>query len=304
MNDSTVSVPAAASGERLDRFLSATLQQSRHQVQKLIRDGLVTVNSQPASVHRWLKTGDRIAVADRPASATAPLPPLQVVAETDDYLVVQKPAGVLVHPAAGSAAPALTAALLKRDPLIAGVGDPGRPGIVHRLDRDVAGLLVVAKTPAMYDELQRQFRERQVKKLYTALVFGAVSKPDGVLTFALARSRTRRGLVAARPRGTDGRPAETRFTVVRRFTHHTLLEVELITGRTHQIRAHLNAFGHAIVGDPLYGASAARAKARDRGLTRPFLQATTLGFRDRQGAWREYTVPLDDELQRFLATLV
>jgi 23S rRNA pseudouridine1911/1915/1917 synthase len=226
------------------------------------------------------------------------------VAETDDYLVVLKPAGVLTHPAPGSRAPALTDALLDRYPALVAVGQPGRPGIVHRLDRDVAGLLVVAKTEAMYDDLQHQFRSRTVKKVYTALVEGIVAKPEGTVSFPLGRSRTKPGLVAARPSGAAGRAAETRFTVVRRYVDHTLLRVELVTGRSHQIRAHCRAFGHPIVGDPLYGSRPAAGRTPRRpSLERPFLMATALGFRDRSGVWHEHEVPLDPGLAAYLGTV-
>lgn len=303
MSARKVEVPAEAAGQRLDVFLVGVLGQPRHQVQRLITAGLVELNGAAPKAHAWLKPGDVVVVRERPAPPPTAVVGLTIVAETPDYLVVCKPAGVLTHPAPGSRAASLSTALVAYDPDIAGVGDPDRPGIVHRLDRDVTGLLVVAKTVAMYDALKWQFQERQVKKVYTALVEGQVTKPEGVLDFVLARSRTHRGQMAARPKGQAGRTAETRYTVTQAFHHYTLLELVLVTGRMHQIRAHCKAFGHAIVGDPLYGSKLSGAKLSTATLTRPFLACTTLGFCDLAGAWHEYTVPIDHELQAFLTTI-
>lgn len=286
--------------KRLDAYLTEHLKITRSQVQKLIKHGAVKVNGEVPTVHHWLRDGEAIVVAEQDVDTTPiAIPPLQVIEETPDYLVVYKPVGVLVHPAAGSRASALTAALVQQYPEITGVGDSLRPGIVHRLDKDVSGLLVVARTPAMYDHLVQEFKAHRVQKIYTALVEGAVEKTDGVIDFVIARSRTHVGLMAARPKGQEGKPAETRYTVVRRWPHLTLLELELITGRTHQIRAHLKAFRHPLVGDKLYGSK----ESLGRGLARPFLQATKFSFVDQVGERHEYTVPLDKELLEFLDTV-
>lgn len=293
-------VEAADADKRLDLFLTAHLKITRSQIQKLIKHGLVTVNGETPSVHQWLKEGDRIVSQNAPkAKKEEPLVPLRIVEETDDYIVVNKPAGVIVHPAPGSTAPSLTAALVKAYPKIKKVGDSARPGIVHRLDRDVSGLMVVARTSEMYAHLVDEFKARRVSKTYTALVEGSMVLDHGIIDFVIARSRTHQGLMAARPKGQEGRPAETRYTVLKRWPHLTLLELELITGRTHQIRAHLKAFRHPLVGDKLYGSK----QTKETGLTRPFLQATKLGFTDRQGEHHEFTVPLDAELVEFLNTL-
>ncbi|HLD86129.1 hypothetical protein A3H10_00635 [Candidatus Uhrbacteria bacterium RIFCSPLOWO2_12_FULL_46_10] len=298
-------VPAEFRDKRLDIFLTAVLKLTRSQVQKMIRKGLVKVNDKTPSVHHWLKEGDEICVEERMmAPKISPQePPLDIAAETNDYMVIIKPVGVITHPAAGSSALALTDVLVKHNPGMALVGEASRPGIVHRLDRDVGGLLVVAKTQKMYDELQRQFKERLVKKKYTALVEGVVPQAEGVLDFVMARSKTYPGRMAARPKGQEGRVAETCYTVIKKFPHRTLLELELVTGRTHQIRAHLKAFRHPIVGDKLYGTRKKNAKKPVSDLNHPFLQATTLGFFDLNGEWQEFTVPLESELQNFLNTL-
>ena len=290
--------------KRLDIFLTTVLKLTRSQVQKMIKNGLIKVNDKIPSVHNWLREGDEICVEERVTAPkiSPPEPPLNIVAETDDYIVIIKPVGVITHPAVGSSALALTDVLVKHNPGMALVGDAARPGIVHRLDRDVGGLLVVAKTQKMYDELQRQFKEHLVKKKYTALVEGAVPQVEGVLDFVMARSKTYPGRMAARPKGQEGRTAETRYIVIKKFLHYTLLELELITGRTHQIRAHLKAFRHPIVGDKLYGTRKKNAKKPVGDLNHPFLQATTLGFFDLNGEWQEFTTPLESELQNYLNT--
>jgi len=279
-------VPAEFRDKRLDIFLTAVLKLTRSQVQKMIRKGLVKVNDKTPSVHHWLKEGDEICVEERMmAPKISPQePPLDIAAETNDYMVIIKPVGVITHPAAGSSALALTDVLVKHNPGMALVGEASRPGIVHRLDRDVGGLLVVAKK-------------------YTALVEGVVPQAEGVLDFVMARSKTYPGRMAARPKGQEGRVAETCYTVIKKFPHRTLLELELVTGRTHQIRAHLKAFRHPIVGDKLYGTRKKNAKKPVSDLNHPFLQATTLGFFDLNGEWQEFTVPLESELQNFLNTL-
>jgi 23S rRNA pseudouridine1911/1915/1917 synthase len=284
----------------------ASLKLPRHQIQKNIRAGLVTVNGKLPSMHRWLKIGDIIEVNYRAASAAPPLPNLIVVDETDEYLVINKPSGVLVHPAAGSTAPVLTAALVRQYPVLASVGAQERPRIVHRLDRDVSGLMFVAKTQNMYNHLTQQFRTHCILKQYTALVEGKLTKPEGVWRFPLARSKTHSGRMVARPLHQPGREAETRYQVKKSFEHHTLLEIELITGRTHQIRAHCKASGHAIVGDILYNTRRRQSPGTHTALNilhRPFLQATTLGFFDQSNHWHEYTAALDKELQNFLTTI-
>lgn len=298
-------VPEEFQDKRLDIFLTSVLRRTRSQVQKMIKNGLVTINNQAPSVHHWLKQGDEVVVKEEAVSVVelSDTPVLNIILETDDYLVLFKPAGIIVHEAIGSRAPALTDALIKHVPTIAGVGETSRPGIVHRLDKDVSGLLVVAKTKKMYDELQKQFKERVVKKKYTALVEGVLPQVEGVIDFVMARSKTYPGRMAARPKGQEGRAAETRYTVLKKFSHHTLLELELITGRTHQIRAHLKAFRHPIVGDKLYSARKKNAKKPDSDLDRPFLQATTLGFFDLKGEWQEFSIPLESKLQNYLDIL-
>lgn len=295
-------VPAEADGHRLDHFLVITLALPRNQIQRLIKDRFVTVNDKAPSVHQWLHVGDAVAVMERPTIA-APIPEIKVVKETADYIVVHKPVGVLTHPAPGSPFPVLTAALVERYPELSQVGDEAdRPGIVHRLDRDVSGLLVVARTPEMFTVLKEQFRARQVDKRYTGLVEGVMPEQVGTIAFPISRSKTFRGRMAAHPAGDEGRAAETRYSVITNYTHNTLLSLELITGRMHQIRVHLKALGHPLVGDTLYGPRT-HGKPDQSALPRIFLQSTRLEFNDLQGERQTFEEPLDSELQDFLKTL-
>lgn len=287
--------------QRLDLFLVTHLKQVRNQVQRLIKERFVTVNGKSPSVHQWLREGDEIVVLERP-KIEPPMPTLNIVAETPDYVVLNKQVGVLVHPALNSPFPRLTDALLVRYPDLATVGEADRPGIVHRLDRDVSGLLVVAKNKPMYDTLKKQFQERQVKKVYVGLVEGVMEDEAGVIDFPISRSKTFRGRMAARPTGEEGKAAETHYDVLERFSHMTLLKLQPVTGRMHQLRVHCKASGHPLVGDKLYG-------RREQGLPaaqpieRIFLQASTLSFVDLAGERQEFNLELEPELQEFLKTI-
>lgn len=287
--------------ERLDKYLVAQLDEVRNQVQHMIRDRLVTVNDKAASVHQWLREGDRVVVLEKPKPEVA-VPALDVVDETENYIVVNKPVGVLVHPALNSPFPRLTDALLQAYPNIIEVGDPERPGIVHRLDRDVSGLLVVAKNQTMFDNLKAQFKNKTVIKKYTALVEGVIEDEAGIINFPISRSKTFRGRMAARPLGQEGKDAETHFMVLERFPHMTLVELQPITGRMHQLRVHMKAFGHPLVGDTLYGRRE-QGKLIEQPIDRIFLQSTTLAFNDINGEHQSYTLPLDKKLQTFVGTL-
>lgn len=299
--EQTFTVQGEFVDERLDKFLVAQLDMVRNQVQHLIRDRFVTVNGKTASVHQWLHAGDVVIVSERPKLAI-PVPALDIVDETDNWLVLNKPVGVLVHPALNSPFPRLTDALLEKYPAIISVGEVDRPGIVHRLDRDVSGLLVVAKTIAMYDWLKSQFKDKQVTKRYTGLVEGILEDDVGVVNFPISRSKTFKGRMAAHPTGDEGKSAETRFTVLERFPHLTLVELQPITGRMHQLRVHMKALGHPLVGDTLYGRRL-QGKPVEQPLSRIFLQATHLEFNDLDGERRVFSLPLNFELATYLNTL-
>ncbi|HEY77152.1 MAG TPA: RluA family pseudouridine synthase [Thermoflexia bacterium] len=241
-------------GERLDRFLADRLPDlSRMQVQRLIKTGLATVNDQPAKPAYRVEPGDRIVVRvpDESEPVIRPEPiPLQVVYEDEYLLAVDKPAGMVVHPAAGHSSGTLVNALLAYCPQVADVGGVDRAGIVHRLDKDTSGLLLVAKDPETHAALQRQFKHRQVRKTYLALVEGRIYPKEGIVEAPVGRDqRARKRMAVTR----TGRPAVTQYRAVEYFRDHTLLQVRPHTGRTHQVRVHLAWLGYPVVGDRVYG---------------------------------------------------
>jgi 23S rRNA pseudouridine1911/1915/1917 synthase len=261
-------------GLRLDAFLAARgATPSRAAAQRLIEAGAVTVDGRPRPKNHRVAPGERITLA--PAAdeigEAAPVPDFEVVYEDDDLFVVDKPAGLVTHPAPGHRGATLAEALSGR---IAGGADPERAGIVHRLDRDTSGLLVVARTDEAYAELQRMMRAREITREYLALVGGHPDADSGTIDAPIGRDRARRTVMSTR---TDrARGAVTHFEVLERLPRTALLNVRLETGRTHQIRAHLAAIGHPVCGDGAYGG----AKCGQRlGLERQFLHAGKLMFR-------------------------
>jgi 23S rRNA pseudouridine1911/1915/1917 synthase len=262
------------SGERLDAVL-ATLPEvgSRTRAQRLIEAGSATVDGRRRPKGWRLSPGERIvAEIEEEPHAPGPEAPYKVVFEDDQLMVVDKPAGVVTHPAPGHRGPTLAEALAARG--AAGGPAPDRPGIVHRLDRDTSGLVIVARSERAHRVLQRMIRERQVRREYLALVWGHPDADSGTIDAPLGRDRARRTLVSTR---TDRpRPAVTHFRVLERLPRTSLLRVRLETGRTHQIRAHLAAIGHPVCGDRAYGGGDC---GRRLGLERQFLHSAALMFR-------------------------
>ncbi len=296
----TFTVAEYERGRRLDRFLADRSGLARNQIQRLIKQGAVLVNGRRETPHYAVRPLDRVHYAMPPESEHAEPPEPTVVAECDDWLVVEKPAGLLVHPTPARKEPTLADWFVARDRAYAAVGDLARPGIVHRLDRDVSGLMVLAKTHRAFLHLQSEFRERRVLKVYTALVYGLVAADEGTIAFRIARSK-RAGRMAARAQSAEGRDAITKYAVLRRFRTTTLLSVRILTGRTHQIRAHLFGYGHPVVGDTLYHP---KKLPNVPPLDRPFLHATRIGFTGLDGSWREFTRPLPETLERYLQQLM
>lgn len=248
-------VGAGEAGTRLDRFLVARLPDlSRSRVQSLVESRRVTVDGSSRKIAYRLKAGERVTVTIPPPAPLLIEPetiPLSIVYEDDHLVVVDKPAGMVVHPGAGRRSGTLVHALLAHAPSIAGVGGAGRPGIVHRLDKGTSGLLVVAKTAEAYHSLTRQLADRTVSRGYLALLHGELKKAEGVIEAPIGRHPRDRIKMAVRPPG-RGKAAITRFTVRERFKGFTLIEAALGTGRTHQIRVHLTEAGHPVVGDETY----------------------------------------------------
>ena len=292
-------VDGASAGQRIDRFVHASLPDlSRSRCAGLVRDGWVTVDGalvKPASVVRPGQTVRVVVPPAAPLELEAQAIPLSVVYEDDQLLVVDKPAGLTVHPGPGHPDRTLVNALLALVPDLPGVGGVQRPGIVHRLDKDTSGLMVVAKTDVAHASLTRQLKERQVKKTYLALLVGSLPEDEGELDGAIGRHPTRRKRMAV-VRG--GREALTRYRVVRRHRDATLVEAYPVTGRTHQVRVHFAATGHPLVGDAVYG-------KRSPILGRHFLHAQRLAFHlpPDESDWREFEAPLPPDLRAVLDTL-
>lgn len=311
-------------GSRLDKFLTAQLTNTtRSQIKKLIQQQAVLVNGQGASVHKFLKTGDVVTVTEpkptatnvpkpAPAVAEAVLEPT-VIFETPDYAILNKPAGLLVHPTAAQEPHTLAAWLRSRYPDIAEVGDEShRAGIVHRLDRDVSGVMIIAKTKTMFTYLKKMFKARRMRKEYIALVYGHMQQPTGEINLPIGRNKD--GQFVAHPT-TDGkkyqsadRVAKTRYQVIEYVKDYTLLRVQILTGRTHQIRAHLSAIGHPIIGDVIYQPKKKifhflRRRIKVISCPRIFLHATHLSFALPTKQRVTYDAALPEELNTFLQTL-
>jgi 23S rRNA pseudouridine1911/1915/1917 synthase len=308
-------VPSEFDGQRLDRFLVAMLERySRSQIQKLIADGHVGVRrggaaGRAAETRANLTTheGDQVRV-DLPDVAPAPMTgealPLEILYQDGDLAVLNKPAGMVVHPGAGHASGTLVNALLHHMADLSGIGGEMRPGIVHRLDRGTSGVMVIAKNDAAHQELARQFHDREVEKEYVALVWGVVQAGRRI-DAAIGRDPAHRQKMSSRAR--HARHAVTRITRAHHLRGVTLCQVAIHTGRTHQIRVHLSAIGHPIVGDSLYGGLRRRVPGDLRALQRlerPFLHAERLVFKHpRDGRRMEFTAPLPDDLSDILAEL-
>jgi 23S rRNA pseudouridine1911/1915/1917 synthase len=298
----SLEVAAEHAGERLDRYLSSVVPgQSRSQIQRLIEQSQVVVAGRTAKANLPVKAGDRITIEvpdAAPVTLVAEDIPITIVYQDPDLVVVDKPAGMVVHPAAGHASGTLVNALLHRLTDLSGIGGELRPGIVHRLDKGTSGLMVVAKNDRAHEELSRQFAEREVEKEYAALVWGVVQARRRI-DLPIGRDPNHRQKMSARSR--RARHAVTRITRVRHFRGVTLCQVAIQTGRTHQIRVHLSAIGHPIVGDSTYGGTRARVAADIRpvlSLERPFLHAHRLVFtHPTDGRRMEFESPLPADLQ-------
>ncbi len=284
-----------STGVRLDRFVGEKCPGlSRTRAQKLIAGDFVTVNGRTARSSHRLEAGDRVVVEIPPESPPSLAPediPLNIVYEDADLLVVDKPAGLAVHPAPGHPSHTLANAVLNYLPALAEDGDALRPGIVHRLDKDTSGLLVVAKNRVAQTNLSDQFKSRAVSKSYLVLVKGRLTPASGIIEADIGRDPRNRQRMAVVSRG---REARTDYRVVKYVGECSLLEIKPETGRTHQIRVHLAAIGFPVMGDAAYGVTSPR-------LSRQFLHAARLGFKlPSTGAYVEFESPLPPDLEQAL----
>ncbi|HVQ23172.1 MAG TPA: RluA family pseudouridine synthase [Candidatus Saccharimonadia bacterium] len=297
-----VAVPESAGGTRADRFVADAAGLSRSYVQRLITEGRLTSGGAAIKANAVLRAGDQLELdvpEVRPLELEAEAIPLTVVYEDADLLIIDKPAGLVVHPAPGHASGTLVNALLARDGSFGGIAGVARPGIVHRLDRDTSGLIMVAKNDIAQAHLMAQLKARRVKKTYLALVAGSVGAAVGRIEAPIGRDPRHRTRMAVVP---DGRPSVTGYRVRERFDGWTLLELDLVTGRTHQIRVHLVAIGHPVAGDPVYATGVARRGPE--GLGRLFLHAWRLELMAPSGdRLIRAEASLPDDLERPLAEL-
>ena len=307
--EKTIELRVGEGGQRLDKYVAQMVQDlSRSRVQKLIEEGLITVNGGMAKPSYRLEGGDMVAVRIPPPEPLEVRPesiPLDIAYEDEDIVVVNKPAGMVVHPAYGHRTGTLVNAVLAYCPDLAGAEGDLRPGIVHRLDKDTSGLIIVARNDSARRHLQRQFKHREVKKVYVALLEGRLDPVQGVIEAPIGRDKKRRKRMAVVE---GGREARTEYRVVEYFSGgvghrahpYTLVEAEPETGRTHQVRVHFASIGHPLAGDPVYGFR----KQRLSSLRRQFLHAQTLGFRlPRADEYVELTVELPDDLRVVLEEL-
>jgi len=298
-------IPADARPARADRWATDLSGLSRSHVQRLITEGRLTAAGVPVKANTIVNPATELELRIPPPAPAVPQAepelPLAIVYEDDDLLIIDKPAGQVVHPAPGHDSGTLVNALLGRGAELApgGIAGVQRPGIVHRLDRDTSGLLMVARTDAAQASLQAQLKARRVKKTYLALVHGAVAAAVGRIEAPVGRDPGRRTRMAVTP---NGRASVTGYRVRERFAGWTLLELDLVTGRTHQIRVHLEAIGHPVAGDPLYGTGTSRRGPA--GLERLFLHSWRLELTSPStGRLIRAEAPLPEPLEQVLAGL-
>ena len=309
-----LTVSADEAGERLDVFVAARIEGvTRSRAKHLIEEESVTVNGRMAKPSYEMERGDAVAVVVPPPVEPSAAPqdiPLDVIYEDPDIIVVNKPAGMVVHPAAGHPDGTLVNALLGHCKDLSGIGGELKAGIVHRLDVGTSGAIIAAKNDNAHVELQKQFKSRAVEKVYGALVMGSMREESGEFDSALGRHRSERKRISSHTR--KGRAALTDWRVLERFgTQLTWVEVDLKTGRTHQIRVHFAEAGHALVGDPLYGGERKLKRITDvgvraalAGFERPALHAWKLGVdHPRTGERMNFEAPLPDDLNNLLNEL-
>jgi len=296
-----ISVNSGQEGVRLDIWLARQLTGiSRSRIQQLIRSGLVTINSRPVKESHKTKAGEKVEFIispPQPVEIKAEQIPLNIIFEDDALIVVNKPAGLVVHPAPGHDSGTLVNAVLHHCPKLGGIGGELRPGIVHRLDKDTSGVILVAKTHAALSALADQFKQREISKEYLAVVIGSLSPSSGQIRTMIGRHATDRKKMTALPR--KGRPAVTRYDTLETFGDFSLVRLKPETGRTHQLRVHLAHLKHPVLGDAVYG----RRSPRDLPLEaqRQMLHAHKISFRHPgTGRKMEFSAPMPEDMTRLL----
>ena len=292
--------PKEAARLRLDQFLARELTQfSRSRLQQLIREKFVTVNESPARPRDPVRAGDRIVVNEPPPEkieTRAEAIPLDVLYEDEDLIVINKSAGLVVHPGAGQREHTLVNALLHHFPKLSGIGGKERPGIVHRLDKETSGCLVVAKSDRAHPALSAQFEARTIEKIYLALVAGKLRRRTGTIEEKIGRHPVDRQRMSVT--STRGRAAKTEYRVISASDEMSLLECKLHSGRTHQIRVHLHHLGHPVLGDKVYGARFVKT------FPRQMLHAWKLGFQHpRTEERKNFEAPLSPDFQAAIKSL-
>jgi 23S rRNA pseudouridine1911/1915/1917 synthase len=291
-------IKVAKGAPRLDLFLTEKFPQlSRSRIQHLIANGKITVNAQSAKASQKLNVGDTISIIlpspDLPLPTAEPIT-LDIVYEDNELMVINKPAGLTVHPAPGHLSNTLVNSLIAHNPELVHVGDPLRPGIVHRLDKDTSGFLLIAKTTVAQQDLINQFKAHTIHKGYIVLVKGTLVPPDGIIEAPIGRDPHNRKRMAV---VSESKQARTRYHVIKHLGDYTLLEVTTETGRTHQIRVHLKAIGFPVVGDRVYG-------VKSEYFDRQFVHAYKLGFHlPSSGDYKEFTCELPSDLEHGLNLL-
>lgn len=306
-------------GERLDKFLSFILKaKTRSQIKKMISNGLVLIDGKEAKVHHFLKTKEQViilpdietkaetSIIEVPQTSFNP----KIIFEDDNFLILEKPAGMLTHPTDFGETNTLVDWIHKRFPEIEAVGEyKYRGGIIHRLDKDVSGIIVAAKNDQAFYHLKNQFKDRIVKKIYIALVYGKIEKNEGEINLPIGRNKE--GQFVAHPKKGDekflskDRIAKTKYKVLKYVNDYSLLEVQILTGRTHQIRAHFQAVGHPILGDQIYKPKNKifhflRRKIKIIDLKRIFLHSYKIGFNNLKNEWVEFISPVPNEINEFI----